>query len=204
MFLKSFGITLLIVFLFDKCVGQHTVIRWLESPRLTNWGQWGMKQLCPLGSWVSGMDLKVEANQGEGDDSALNAVKLICTDVSGNIRDEITSSSGPWGDYRGKKYCHNGFATGFQLRSEPSLGRRDDAAAIDLKLKCMDHDTGAVSEIIGSELLTFGDWTQEQKCPPETAICGIATQIESQQGEGDDSALNNIDLACCRIPYYFA
>lgn len=35
-------------------------------------------------------------------------------------------------------------------------------------------------------------------CPPETAVCGIRTQVERSRGKGE---LNNVDLACCRVPH---
>lgn len=170
--------------------------RWIESPRLTNWGDWKAEQICPPESWVSAVNLKIEPNQGKGDDSALNGIRLTCTSMDGQETAEIMSGEGPWGFYRGKKFCSSGFATGFQLRSEPDLGSGDDGAASDLMLICSQLD-GTTSRIVGGGVLTFGEYTPEQICPAETAICGIRTQIERDQGQGDDSALNNVDFACC-------
>lgn len=143
------------------------------------------------------MNLKIEPNQLNGDDSALNGIQLLCSTFEGRHTGHINSSEGPWGFYRGKRYCDKGFATSFRPRSEPQQGSGDDAAAIDLKLRCSNND-GSISEIVGGDILTFGDWTLEQTCPPETAICGITTQIEGVQGDG---ALNNINIACCHLPY---
>ncbi|XP_037026881.1 vitelline membrane outer layer protein 1-like [Bradysia coprophila] len=172
--------------------------RWIESPRLTNWGDWKAEQMCPPNSWVSAMNLKIEPNQGEGDDSALNGIRLTCTSMDGRDTADITSGEGPWGFYRGKKFCSSGFATGFQLRSEPDLGSGDDGAASDLMLVCANVD-GTTSKVVGGGVLTFGHYTAQQMCPRDTAMCGIRTQIEREQGKGDDSALNNVDFACC--PY---
>lgn len=170
--------------------------RWIESPRLTNWGDWKAEEICPPNSWVSAMNLKIEPDQGKGDDSGLNGIRLSCTSMDGLHKADITSGEGPWGFYRGKKFCKSGFATGFQLRSEPDLKSGDDAAAIDLMFLCS-HTDGTTSKVIGGEVLKYGDYTQEQICPASTAICGIRTQIEREQGQGDDSALNNVDFACC-------
>lgn len=172
------------------------IVHWIESPRLTNWGDWKQEAMCPPFSWVSAMDLKIEPEQGRGDDSALNAIRLSCSTIDGVHTADITSGEGPWGFYRGKKFCKSGFANGFQLRSEPNQNSGDDAAAIDLMLLCS-HTDGTTEKIVGGEVLKFGEFTQEQVCPPSTAICGIRTQIEREQGSGDDSALNNVDFACC-------
>lgn len=174
------------------------IVRWIESPRLTNWGDWKAEEICPPNSWVTAMNLKIEPDQGKGDDSGLNGIKLSCTTLDGLHTADITSGEGPWGFYRGKKFCESGFARGFQLRSEPDLKSGDDAAAIDLMLLCS-HPDGTTSRIVGGGVLKFGDYTQEQVCPTSSAICGIRTQIEREQGSGDDSALNNVDFACC--PY---
>lgn len=174
----------------------RVIVRWIESPRLTNWGDWKAEEMCPPNSWVSAMNLKIEPDQGKGDDSALNGIKLSCTTSDGRHTGDITSGEGRWGFYRGRKFCRTGYANGFQLRSEPDQKSGDDAAAIDLTLLCS-HTDGTTSRIVGGDFLTFGSYTQEQICPPATAICGIRTQIEPDQGSGDDSALNNVDFACC-------
>lgn len=41
-------------------------------------GDWGPLEWCPYGQYAHGFSLKVEPNQGAGDDSGVNAVKLFC------------------------------------------------------------------------------------------------------------------------------
>jgi hypothetical protein len=44
------------------------------------WGDWGPAQSCPQGERAIGFQLKVESPQpGDGDDTALNAIALLCT-----------------------------------------------------------------------------------------------------------------------------
>jgi hypothetical protein len=55
----------------------------------TFWGDWGKVEHCPEGERANGFSLKTEREQGRGDDTALNAIALICT--SGR---RITSTQG--------------------------------------------------------------------------------------------------------------
>ncbi len=190
--------------LANKLEARQDLVQWIESTRVTNWGDWGGADFCPEGSYATGFNLKIESYQKGGDDTALNAVKLICTNLKdGNFQKEIMSSQGVWGDFRGRKDCPNGLGNGFELRSEPSQGgRRDDTGAVDFNLICANTD-GTSANVRGGEMLTFGEWkTINRMCPSESAICGIRTQVERPQGgRRDDTALNNVDLACCRIPH---
>lgn len=178
------------------------VVSWIQSPRVTAWGNPGKKELCPRGSWVTAMNLKIESKVHLGDDTSLNGIKLSCSTLDGKIVGTITSKEGPWGTYRSNIECKRGFATGFQLRSEPSQGMGDDVAAVNLKLRCTDFNR-KVYYASGEELTDWGKYTTEQVCPPNTAICGILTHVEDSQGVlGDDTALNNVDMACCKIPIF--
>ena len=56
------------------------------------WGEWDD---CPGQSYVVKFQTKVESWQGHGDDSAVNAIKMTCSDGS-----TITSKEGPWGKWR--------------------------------------------------------------------------------------------------------
>lgn len=47
---------------------------------------------------------------------------------------------------------------------------------------------------------TWGDFTSLKTCEDsDVYICGIQTCIERNQGSGDDSALNGVRFACCRM-----
>ncbi len=43
-----------------------------------SWGVWSDPQFCPDGYYVCGLKQKVEPRQGDGDDSAMNAVAFYC------------------------------------------------------------------------------------------------------------------------------
>lgn len=42
------------------------------------WGDWHNEQICPAGQYVCGLRVRFEHHQGDGDDTALNAVRLKC------------------------------------------------------------------------------------------------------------------------------
>lgn len=192
---------ILSVIYLEKSISSREVVQRLQSPRVTNWGQWGKLDFCPPNSWVSGMNLKTQAQQGwTRDDTGLNGIQLQCYTKDWNHYGTISSLTGSSGNYGNVKHCPKGFATGYQLRSEHNQGGvRDDAGAVDFKLRCVNFD-GTTSYVINDQKSPpWGTWTPEQNCPPRTAVCAMATQIELNGGK-DSTSLNNVDLACCKIP----
>ncbi|XP_037047627.1 uncharacterized protein LOC119082266 isoform X2 [Bradysia coprophila] len=197
-----FGIVLFVLICTSASSHHNGNVVWLKSPRVTHWGKFGPHEFCPKNSFVTGMRLKVDHTH-VGDNTALNAIQLICTDMNG-YDSMINSATGAYGSFGKTKYCLNGFATGFQLRSQPFQGLLgDDVGAVDFKLICSDI-SGDPSQIIAdnSGFLPWGDWTKEKHCPSKRAVCGIATQVDSSSGlffKRDQSTLNNVDIACCLL-----
>jgi len=75
----------------------------------------------------------------------------------------------------------------------------DDAGAVNLKLACLNYDT-TNTDIMGFDL-HWGEWTDCQECTVNTAVCGMRTQIENDQRGSDDTTLDNVKLACCKVPH---
>lgn len=178
-YFRFFALTLTPTF----CFGRDDVQTWLQSPIVTNWGSWGSADLCPDKTFVGAFEVKVERNVRGGDDTGLNGVKVLCMDLEGKEHEWVTSKVGEFGIWRGRKNCKNGLATGFKLRSEPNQHRGDDVAGVDMAIYCTNID-GSKTEMIGSGLHSWGDWSSEQHCPSNTGICGIKTQVEGSQGRG--------------------
>ena len=42
------------------------------------WGKWHKTAMCPSGQYVCGMRVRIEDQQGDGDDTAMNSVRLQC------------------------------------------------------------------------------------------------------------------------------
>lgn len=199
----AIGIVLLIFILIDGHSLLKHDVTWLQSPRITPWGVWGPKDFCSMNSFVIGVRLKMD-HKHIGDNTALNAVQLVCTTMYVEDVDSVTSATGRFGEYGKINYCPSGFATGYQFRSQTGQGNaRDDVAAVDFKLICNDIN-GTMSYAIENDnrWLSWGDWTQERHCPSKTAVCGIRTQVE-ELGDNvrkqDETTLNNVDVACCPV-----
>ncbi|RVE60970.1 hypothetical protein OJAV_G00165920 [Oryzias javanicus] len=143
----------------------------------TQWGDWGIKEMCPTGFYASGFSIRVERSQGSGDDTALNGIRLLCVDPQ-NHRDKFTiqSTVGRWGEWTDMKRCETGYLASYMLRVEPPQGGGDDTSVNNIKFLCSGH--GAQLEGDGMEWGEWGTWSN--KCP-KGAICGLQTRVEAPQ-----------------------
>ena len=97
---------------------------------------------------------------------------------------------------------------GVQLRSESNQGASvDDTAVNGLRFLCTDN----VWKYPGNGY--WGSWSSTKYCPDGSAVIGIQTQFEENQGEGvlrnviglgimtisDDTALNDAIFYCAKI-----
>jgi len=54
----------------------------LQSPTVTEWGDWGPVSRCPNSTYVIGVQLKVAAEQPPlHDDTGLNGIRFFCSDI---------------------------------------------------------------------------------------------------------------------------
>lgn len=136
-----------------------------------------------------GFNTKVEPNQGDDDDTALNSIKLICANNK-----EIYSGEGPWGKWGNNVYCaRDRYLNGFKLKVEPPQGDGDDTASNGIIMLCNDW-----SELNNNNEGKWGNWNGPFMCPERKYICGFKQQIEEDKGRsGDDTALNNVAFFCC-------
>ncbi|XP_060936552.1 vitelline membrane outer layer protein 1 homolog [Limanda limanda] len=164
----------------------------LTVPNGAPWGTWRGPEMCPYHFLAVGFSTRVEAKQGSGDDSAMNGIRLICgKDEQRSPITTVESHTGYWGDWSNAQYCPSGVLTAFQLRVEGRQGGGDDSAVNNIKFRC---SSGHVLEGTGLDWGEYGEWSQD--CV-NGGICGIMTKIEEEQGEGDDSALNDVLFRCC-------
>eukprot|EP00727_Mastigamoeba_balamuthi_P010573 m51a1_g6138 hypothetical protein (778) ;mRNA; r:258182-268096 len=166
-----------------------------EVGNFGQWGDWGDLGSCAEGRFARGLMTKSEADQGTGDDTALNGVALICED--GFLP---TSSLGPWGTWDESILCPAGSrVSAFQVLEEKSCGSCDDTALNAIKMRCRNSAGTDVAVVWSHTKTSWGEWSQWFECPAGTAVSGIRTRVEPRQGTGDDTALNADHLLCTSI-----
>lgn len=159
------------------------------------WGGWYGPVYCPAGYWADGYAMRVEPPQGSGDDTALNAVKLYCRDRAGRNTTSALPHDGYWGQWREGAYCAPGaFMTHFRLKTEGYQYSGDDSAANSVGFWC---SNGVGIEAAGGG--SWGKWGPWQASQRGGRICGIKVRIESPQGSGDDTALNDVQIYWCKF-----
>uniref|UniRef100_A0A8C5MBE6 Vitelline membrane outer layer protein 1 homolog n=1 Tax=Leptobrachium leishanense TaxID=445787 RepID=A0A8C5MBE6_9ANUR len=153
------------------------------------WGDWGTMEKCPAGTRAAAFSLKVEREQGNGDDTALNGISLYCVNTNFQVVKTITSSVGQWGDWKPVQWCPSGYLQAFCLRVEGSQGRGDDTAANNIKFKC---SSGEIIEGNGLHWGNYGAWSDT--C--HQGINGLNIKLEKPQGDGDDTSVNDVQFNC--------
>eukprot|EP00933_Yihiella_yeosuensis_P034192 TRINITY_DN2770_c2_g1_i1.p1 TRINITY_DN2770_c2_g1~~TRINITY_DN2770_c2_g1_i1.p1 ORF type:complete len:121 (+),score=12.76 TRINITY_DN2770_c2_g1_i1:205-567(+) len=98
---------------------------------VSQWGNYGNTRYCPGGSYISQYKIKVESDQGGGDDTAANAVRVKCSDGT----ELATNNEGPWGSWSSWKGCpNNGWFCGVRTQTQSPGG--DDWSLVDIMVKC--------------------------------------------------------------------
>ncbi|XP_048036180.1 vitelline membrane outer layer protein 1-like isoform X1 [Megalobrama amblycephala] len=205
---------LLSMFLLLAIIGQHVSVQSTVRPyeRSTHiryksvlsvltvsngmsWGSWGDQDMCPSGTYAAGFSLRVEEpSHVMYDDTSLNGIRLHCVYPSKGSHElyaTIESDVGNWGKWTNIKWCPSGFLKAFQLRVESSQGVGDDTAANNIRFSCSD------GVVLTGDGTGWGNWGNWSPVCDGRGICGIKTRVENPQGNGDDTALNDVQMYCC-------
>lgn len=163
----------------------------------TAWGKWGRWDDCRNGSFVRAFSVKTESKHGVKDDTALNAARFQCYSKSGTFTEQISSTNGPWGRWGPEQRCHGGFFASLAMYSEEQCRRCDNTAANSIEMLCREDSGRNHWMKTGEGEFGWSTVMQTVHCPDGQAICGVQTRVQSRQGPGDDTALNQIKLKCC-------
>ncbi|XP_073510620.1 vitelline membrane outer layer protein 1-like [Phyllobates terribilis] len=183
---KMLAVLLLLVTL-QNLVAAQTI---LSVPNGVSEGDWGPMEVCDPGTRAKGFDLKVEEWQDILDDTALNGIRLYCTEPSSpDVIKKITSKEGDFGTWGKYFSCDTGFLTRFSLRVETG-DQIDKTAANNIKFGCSD---GSIKEGDGQEWGDYGPWSKT--C--SEGIRGIQTRVMPKRGAfRDDLSLTDVKFTC--------
>jgi hypothetical protein len=171
-------------------------------------GTWdGCIEWCPNDYWAYAIDIKAESSQGGGDDTAMNGVRLHCysgTDGQGPVM--VTSTVGGSGSWRTAQTTNpfnpDNPITGGSLLIEWGQGSGDDTSVNALRF--IDYNDQEVR--YPQYVTSWGTWqtitdgsnnTPRRICPTGSAVCGVLTKMEPNQGSNDDTRLNGVSVQCC-------
>ncbi|VDI72452.1 Hypothetical predicted protein [Mytilus galloprovincialis] len=134
-------------------------------------GVWKSAEFCTIGHYAIGFRMKIEGHHE--DRSELNAIEIICGSRGGE-RCGDTASSGQQASYdsTGANYLR------FRCRYF-----KDEFDVVDLS-----YPPG-----IG-QYGTYGEWSDSFSV--NSAMCGLQTKIEADQGQVDDNSLNDVNFFC--------
>jgi hypothetical protein len=183
-----------------NCQQRSDYVLTIESRSNTDWGDWGDEVWCPENTYANGFQLKVEDYRKSQDDTALNGIRLICSDKAyENDPTIIESKSSQHGDWKPEMSCRGGFfINAVNFRSEWDRGGRgDDTAANNLAVYCTRRKD--LSQYLEGQGMGWGYWGGFETCPEKSRVCGIQTKAEDWQGKGDDTGLNRAKFFCCRF-----
>lgn len=150
---------------------------YIESPQVTNWGNWGNPEQCPPDTYAQAFQLKTDSYKGRWeDDTGINGIRVYCGNPSNISTRYITSSMGQFGNWGSLFNCYPGVLTGFQLQVQgPQESYDDDTATNNVRFYCSNSGGSGYMEGDG---LHFGSWTEARHCNRGDAVCGLQTQVE--------------------------
>ena len=159
-------------------------------------GTWRESNFCPEGSWAGGFRVysNTERIKESGYDiKGIYFVELRCFDEDGVLKGISKSQGEDLGD-----------ATWSEVYDCP--GKKNFINRFSIKVK-----TGGIMGVNEIWMGCFGDFKHfiypksecchnpVSWCPSETNLCGLKPKFESDQGPSkDDTALNNLEMHCCR------
>ncbi|XP_045182484.2 vitelline membrane outer layer protein 1-like [Mercenaria mercenaria] len=197
------------IFLFSVCTWDNAdaISARNYTAKLTvsnggSYGKWANAEFCAEGTYAYGYDMKIEVKHGSGgDDTSLNAIKILCKSLNGDCVGAVSSERSAWGKWVGETKCDGSdVLVAFSLQVEENQGNSDDSAANFIKFKCrsfgasIDQTYELAKEPGYGHYGTYGDFSGD--CSSNSAICGIITKLE-EPINGDDSALNDVEFYCC-------
>jgi len=184
-------------------------------------GDWGPLQYCGNGvnkGYVVNFEIRIDAPDVgtiNTDLTLLNSVCLTCDDDAYDQKKPMCSNSKnsrEYGRSNRASYrafdCYEGY-TGFSLKFlEPCAitdldNKCDEVAAIDIRFKCGKETKYRSATSADAKTFFNKGWEDlihwvDYDCPVGEVICGFRTRVQANQGSGDDTGLNGVEMHCCK------
>ncbi|XP_061485712.1 uncharacterized protein LOC133386120 [Rhineura floridana] len=175
----------------------HSVLKTLNGGQ---WGEWGPIVLCREG-YANGFSLKPSykllfrhLNVKVGMIRILgcsNSFIIISFSVLNQIH--VHQGAEPWQDDMAlngvRLHCTTGAV--IESLSGPQTYHVENTAANNILFMC--ENGRRLEDYNGLQWGVFGGW---RRCSVGS-ICGIQTKVQPDQGDGDDTSLNDVRLFCC-------
>ncbi|XP_026052764.1 vitelline membrane outer layer protein 1-like [Carassius auratus] len=126
--------------------------------------------------------------------------KRVERSIDRNYKSELTvPNGGGWGSWGQREMCPAGtYAAGFSLKVEAPIDG-DDTALNGIRLHCIASKASSNSfrsySTVQSDVGSWGQWTDIAWCP-SGFLTAFQLRVERSQGDGDDTAANNIIFRC--------
>ncbi|XP_059099701.1 vitelline membrane outer layer protein 1-like [Tigriopus californicus] len=167
-------------------------------------GSVGPGRVCPPKEVAVGFRMKIQDFSEMRDNTALNAIRLICSKGG-----EVISSEGANGEWTDILKCQGkgDYVTGVKILTEKWQGwDEDDVGAIDFEGICS-SDIRLRHRSVKSWIQARGLWSEERRCPSDApAICGIKTRVdferlehETPDSKNDKAGLTGVQFKCCQV-----
>jgi hypothetical protein len=163
-----------------------------------DWGDWTQRVSWSTTDtlfYACGATIRVESDQGNGDDTSMNGIKFIaCSATDWGTQKTFTIHEGGWGGWSREFKCPNeGYINGLQVRYEDKI-RGDNTAMNGLRFKC---NTASNWITVGTG--NWGSWKTQIlfSTEPRKHICGGRSRFQSGQGNGDDTGMNGLEVELC-------
>ena len=192
----------------------RTDFAFMKTVYAGNWGPWSEWQYCP-GERNNVVGVRIRAEERfVGDNTGINAFEFIC-----QKGERIKPHGGHWGVWsEGDRCGADQQLYAFVLYSIKPAGDHDDYGAYGLKYTCVTaqgvagvSDSGKINPC-KTHLNPCPSWDRYNKQSDHHvgqvtgehngqhfAICGLRVRVEKPQGDGDDTALNGLELAYCNF-----
>jgi hypothetical protein len=174
-------------------------------------GEWG--------SWIKSKDKFICGSQERKDGSVVSGLKVmfcsIATSLSYNIKDYTKNytvdrskpyteiEAGDWGNWQAPFEAPQGYlGCAVAIVGFKNTNKKDDAGAVQIVLVYCGILDWFDKYFVNLNQHTLKDdeiYRVGESCPTYTYITGVSVKYQERQGNGDDSALNAIEIRCSTL-----